>query len=43
MIYYWITPRRQILMLSLYRKGDMTDLTRQQLGKLKQLIRELKW
>jgi len=41
MIYYWITPRRQILMLTLYRKGDMINLTRKQIGKLMQLTRNL--
>ncbi len=40
-IYYWITPRQQILMLTLYRKGDVTNLTRQQIRKLMQLIRAL--
>jgi hypothetical protein len=41
-IYYWITPGQQILMLTLYRKGDVTNLTRQQIKKLMQLILVLK-
>ena len=37
-IYYWVTPREQILMLTLYRKGEVADLTRTQIRALKRLI-----
>ena len=40
-IYYWITPRQQVLMLTLYRKGDATDLTRNELRQLKQTIQAI--
>jgi hypothetical protein len=41
-IYYWITPRNQILMLTLYRKADISDMTATQIRKLKQMISALK-
>ncbi len=40
-IYYWITPRQQILMLTLYRKGEVKDLTRDEVRQLKQVIKTL--
>lgn len=41
-IYYWITPRAQILMLALYRKGETADLTRAEIRKLKRTIQTIK-
>ena len=40
-IYYWVTPREQILMLTLYRKGEIADLTRTQIRALKRHIDEI--
>jgi hypothetical protein len=40
-IYYWVTPREQILLLTLYRKGEVADLTRAQIRALKRHIDEI--
>jgi len=37
-IYYWMTPQAQLLMLTLYRKGDVANLTRAEIRKLAQLV-----
>ena len=41
-IYYWIVPREQILMLTLFSKGEAKDLTRAEIKILKALVRNLK-
>ncbi len=41
MIYYWITRRQQILMLTLYRKGEVKDLRRDEVRQLKQIIKAM--
>lgn len=41
-IYYWHTPEDQILLLTLYAKGDVTDLTPAEKKALKQLTEEFK-
>jgi len=41
-LYYWIVPRDQILMLTLFSKSDMADLTRAEIKCLKKLISDLK-
>lgn len=40
-IYYWITPRQQILMLPLYRNGEVGDLTPDEIRQLKQMIKAI--
>ncbi|MGI9341637.1 MAG: hypothetical protein ACR2QV_02235 [Gammaproteobacteria bacterium] len=41
-IYYWITRREQILVLTLYRKGEVDDLTPAEVRQLKQMIQAIK-
>lgn len=38
-IYYWMTPKAQLLMLTLYRKGDVANLTRAEIRKLARIVR----
>ena len=40
-IYYWITREDQILMLTVYRKSEMTDLTPSDIRVLKALVDSL--
>lgn len=41
-IYYWITHRGHVLLLTLYHKSEMTDLTQKELKTLTALVRSLK-
>jgi hypothetical protein len=41
-IYYWIKPRSQILLLTLFRKSEVNNLTRAQIKTLKRLVGKLK-
>lgn len=39
-IYYWVTEKDQILMLFLYPKNKMSDLSPEHLRRLKQVVEE---
>lgn len=39
-IYYWVTPKDQLLMLVAYAKSERDDLTAAQLGTLRRLVKE---
>ena len=39
-IYYWAVSQDQILMLLMYKKSDMDDLSQQQIKILRQIIEE---
>ena len=41
-IYYWITADDQIVLLTLYGKGDQEDLTAAELKRIVKLIEDLK-
>jgi hypothetical protein len=39
-IYYWVAPKDQLLMLVAYAKGERDDLTEAQLMILRKLVKE---
>ncbi len=39
-IYYWITQRETILLLFVFKKNERSDLTRDQLKKLRSMVEE---
>ena len=41
-IYYWITTRGHILLLTLYRKAEVTDLTQKERKALGEYVKTLK-
>ena len=41
-LYYWIAPHGQILMLTLFSKGEAKDISQAQMRILKELVRNLK-
>jgi hypothetical protein len=40
-IYYWITPRSHLLLLTLYRKSEVSDLTQDEIRALRALVKSL--
>lgn len=40
-IYYWITPHDHILLLTLYRKSEVSDLTPKEIKVLRELVKSL--
>jgi hypothetical protein len=40
-IYYWITKRRHLLLLTLYRKAEVADLTPKEVAALRALVKGL--
>ena len=37
-IYYWLKPKHAVLMLFLFKKNERSDMTKDQLKKLKQIV-----
>lgn len=40
-IYYWITKKDQILLLTLYKKGEADDLSRDQIKEIRKVVKSL--
>src|SRR5882672_1120293 len=40
-IYYWISPRNHVLLLTLYRKSEVSDLTPKEVKALRALVKSL--